>query len=86
MSDTDLKFFQSGFLQSVHHHSEHFCVCLDGIDTDQLSTKLGVLFQPSLITGMVDKSIAGIAQADWKIFCLKKRCNGSGNGRRDIRA
>ena len=26
------------------------------------------------------------AQADWKIFCLKKRCNGSGNGRRDIRA
>ena len=86
MSDTDLKFFQSGFLQSVHHHGEHFCICLDGINTDQLCTKLGVLFQPSLITGMVDKSIAGIAQADWKILRLKKRCNCPGNGRSDIRA
>ena len=52
----------------------------------QLCTKLGVLFQPSLITGMVDKSIAGIAQADWKILRLKKRCNCPGNGRSDIRA
>ena len=86
VSDIDLEFRKPGLLQSVNHHGEHLRIRLHGIQTDQLCSHLSILFQASLIAGMIDKCVSYIAQTDRKVLPLKQRRRRPGDRRRDIRA
>ena len=85
ISYTDLKIRQSGMIQRLNSHSDHFCIRLHGAVSDQLCPHLSHFLQFALQFRCVCECIPLITKPDRHIFFHKIFCRTSGNGWRKVR-
>ena len=86
MTNTNLKLFQTNGTQILDNQGNNLTVCIHGIISDKFHTQLGTFLEAPLITVIIDKNIAFIAQTNRRCLNGEIFSRRSGNRRCDIRS